>query len=407
MQNIPTEGVPGFDWEAYEATCPSAGKKLFNKAVSKKYPNSRVYSKEPYALELYEKMMGYPVVSKDFDDGDVVKITNVKVKDSENVQFSLVNGLELEFEMQKEKKFCDIYNINPLACEELTQEWISEFIDSDVYVSLSTKGNNIKGNLLKGHEVKVTNDFVRQINKPTSAYVANVISRNKGGFMVDVMGVTAFLPGGLAAANKIVDFEEYMNKDIPVMIEDYLKDTNTFIVSNKKYIKHILPSKISELDHSAQYKGYVTGTAKYGIFVEFDGIFTGLLHYSKMTMITRDKFRNREFRPGDELTFWIKEVSKDNRIILSEEDPVERLNQIDEFKSKNLGVVKNGKVVSIKPFGTLVKLEKDIIGLVSKKELKAKRKVFEVGDDVVVTVDDVQKDKIYLSLIDETENLHK
>lgn len=406
MQNIPTEGVPNFDWDAYEASCPGVRRKQFNQRVAEKYPDARVYSREPYALELYEKMMGYPVTSKDFEDGDVIKVTGVKVKDSETVHFSLVNGLELEFEMQKEKKFCDIYNINPYACEEMTQEWINEFVESNVYVSLSTKGNNIKGNLLKGHEVKVTNDFVNQINNPTSAYIANVISRNKGGFMVDVMGVTAFLPGGLAAANKIVDFEEYMNKDIPVMIEDYLKDTNTFIVSNKKYIKHILPSKISELDHSAKYTGYVTGTAKYGIFVEFDEIFTGLLHYSKMTPDTRSKFKNREFRPGDELIFWIKEVSKDNRIILSEEDPAERLNQIDEFKSKNLGVVKNGKVVSIKPFGTLVKLEKDIIGLVSKKELKAKRKVFEVGDDIVVTVDDVQKDKIYLSLIDETENVH-
>ena len=406
MRNIPTQGNPDFDWEEYEASCPSIRRKQFNQKVEEKYPGARVYSREPYALELYEKMMGYPVTSKDFEDGDVIKVRDVKVKDSENVRFSLVNGLELDFEMQKERKFCDIYNINPQACEEMTPEWISEFVESDVYVSLSTKGNNIKGNLLKGHEVKVTNDFVKQIKNPTSAYIANVITRNKGGFMVDVMGVTAFLPGGLAAANKIVDFEEYMNKDIPVMIEDYLKDTDTFIVSNKKYIKHILPTKISELDHSAKYTGYVTGTAKYGIFVEFDEIFTGLLHYSKMTMVTRDKFRNREFRPGDELIFWIKEVAKDNRIILSEEDPMERLNQIDEFKSKNLGVVKNGKVVSIKPFGTLVKLENDIIGLVSKKELKAKRKDFEVGDDIMVTVDDVQKDKIYLSLTDETENIH-
>ena len=69
-------------------------------------------------------------------------------------------------------------------------------------------------------------------------------------------------------------------------------------------------------------------------------------------------------------------------------------------------MITNGKVVSIKPFGTLVKLEKDIIGLVSKKELKAKKKFFEVGDEIYVTVDDVQKDKIYLSLLDETKELH-
>jgi len=211
----------------------------------------------------------------------------------------------------------------------------------------------------------------------------------------------------LAAANKIVDFNDYLEKEIPVMIEDYLKDTKTFIVSNKKYIQHILPSKMAEMDRAAMYNGTITGTAKYGIFVEFEEIFTGLLHYSKMTPDTRSKFKNREFRPGDPISFWIKEVTKDDRIILCEEDPAARLNQIDEFKEKNLGVTKQGRVVSIKPFGTLVKLEKDIIGLVSKKELKAKKKFFEVGDEIVVTVDDVQKDKIYLSLIDESEELHE
>ena len=351
-------------------------------------------------------MLGYEVHVKDYKEGDVVQATTLKVIDNNTLGFDLVNGLNFTYDMRKERKFCQLYSIDPENCLPITQESLDALIEAGIYVLISTKGNGIKGNLIKGHEAKIRNEFLKQIKEPTSAYIANVISRNKGGFLVNVQGVNAFLPGGLAAANKILDFEEYMKNDITVMIEDYLKDTETFIVSNKKYVQHILPSRLASIDMINKHVGYVTGTAKYGIFVEFDEIFTGLLHYSKMTPDTRDKFKAREFKPGDELSFWIKEISKGDRIILSEEDPQERLNQIDQFKERNLGVVKNGKVVSIKPFGTLVKLEKDIIGLVSKRELKAKKKFFEVGDEISVTVDDIQKDKIYLSLIDETKELH-
>ena len=406
MQNVPIQGDPNFDWDAYEASCPSK-RRSFNKKVTAKYPDARVTCHEPYALELYEKMMGYPIVSKDFKDGDVIEVTGINATANDTMKFELKNGLQFNIEMARERKFSEIYGIDNENCDQIHQESLDLLVDEGIFVMISTKGNGIKPNLIKGHELKIKNEFISQIKEPTSAYMAKVLSRNKGGFMVEVQGINAFLPGGLAAANKIVDFNEYLGKEIPVMIEDYLQDTKTFIVSNKKYIQHILPAKMEELNHESMYEGVITGTAKYGIFVEFNEIFTGLLHYSKMTPETRDKFKAREFKPGDPLNFWIKEITKDDRIILCEEDPAERLNQIDEFKEKNLGVIKQGKVVSIKPFGTLVKLEKDIIGLVSKKELKAKKKFFEVGDEIVVTVDDVQKDKIYLSLIDESEELHE
>jgi predicted RNA-binding protein with RPS1 domain len=407
MQSIPNEGTAGFDWEAYENSSP-VHNDGYNKEIAKKYPDARVYSREPYAMELYEAMLGYEVHVKDFNHGDIIPAMEVKRKGETTIQLDLTNGLVMEFDLLKERKFCILYGSTP----ESFCDWVEEpenaktFIDAGVFVYLSVVGTNVKGNLNKGHEAKTRQEFVNQIKDPTNAYTAKVKTRNKGGFIVEVMGVEAFLPGGLAAPNKIVDFEEYMSKDIMVMIEDYLVETKTFIVSNKKYIKHILPSRTDALDPMAMYTGTITGTAKYGIFVEFDEIFTGLLHYSKMTSDTRDKFKSRGFRPGDELNFWIKEITNDNRIILSEENPEQKLQQFDQFKEKNLGVVKNGKVVSIKPFGALVKLEKDIIGLVSKKELKLKKKFFEVGDDIIVTVDDVQKDKIYLSLIDESEELY-
>jgi small subunit ribosomal protein S1 len=149
------------------------------------------------------------------------------------------------------------------------------------------------------------------------------------------------------------------------------------------------------------YKGTVTGTAKYGIFVEFDEIFTGLLHSSKMTEAMKDKFNKNEFKAGEEISFWIREITADKKIILTDEDPSVRFAEIEEFKEKNIGVIKGGEVISVKPFGTLVKVEKDIVGLISQKELKLRKKKYNVGDKIYVTIEKVQNNKVFLAIPEE------
>ena len=226
-------------------------------------------------------------------------------------------------------------------------------------------------------------------------------------FFVDILGIKAFLPGGLAAANKIIDFDEYIGKDVTVMIENYLKDTNIFIVSNKKYVKYILPKKIKELDKSKKYKGNVTGTTKYGIFIEWDDSsgddfkYTGLLHHTKMKEQTKTRFQQNDFKPGDEIDFWVDKITDDNRIILSEDDPDEYMEQINKFKEKYLNLAITGEVVSIKPFGIILKLEENIIGMIPKKELKKQKKIYKIGEKINVIVDDIQNEKIFLRLINE------
>jgi ribosomal protein S1 len=163
----------------------------------------------------------------------------------------------------------------------------------------------------------------------------------------------------------------------------------------------VLPSKIQDLDINKKYAGNITGIAKYGIFVEFDEIFTGLLHSSKMTPELREKFKSYAFSPGMEISFWIKEITADKKIILTDEDPLFRRKEIEIFTEKNLGYVCDGEVVSIQPFGALIKLQKDIVGLISQKEIKMKKKRFNIGDTIMVTVDRVHNDKIFLSLPDE------
>ena len=170
---------------------------------------------------------------------------------------------------------------------------------------------------------------MKEISSPSKAYVCKIIEANRGGFFVEVQGVDAFMPGSLAAANKISDFQSYVGKKIIVMIEDYLQDMKSFIVSHKKYIEYILPKKISELSLSDKYTGTVTGASKYGIFIEFNEIFTGLLHKSKMKPDTYSRFKDRKYNSGDSIEFYIGEITKDNRIILTEESLEEKRKKIE------------------------------------------------------------------------------
>jgi RecJ-like exonuclease len=390
-----------FDW----TTSKVANGRKFNKKIQAKYPDSRVYSHEPYAMEMYEALSNCEIVSKDFKDGDIFKIESVKKVEDTTLLFILNNGLSVDVDMSKERKYCAAFNLTPEEFVSWVSADLTEYLETEPEIILIGSRTGIRGELGKAHIAKTQQEFIQQITKASAAYVAKVIEKNKGGFLVNVCGVEGFLPGGLAAANKIIDFDSFIGKTVNVMVEDYLQDTKTFVFSNKKYLSKILPTKIAELNLDQKYEGTVTGSSKYGVFIEFDEIFTGLLHTSKMTEDTKEKFNNRGFRPGDMISFWVKEITSDNRIIITEEDPTIKRAEMEDFKTNNVGTIHNGKVIKNIPFGTLVKIEKDLVGLISKNELKSKKKNFQVGDDVIVSVDSVKKDKIYLSLIDETKEL--
>ena len=210
------------------------------------------------------------------------------------------------------------------------------------------------------------------------------------------MGVEGFLPGGLAAANKIIDFDSYIGQEIIVMVEDFLKQTQTYVFSNKKYLAKVLPTKMRELSLTEEFVGTVTGTSKFGIFIEFNEIFTGLLHTSKMNTNTKELFENRQIHPGDDINFWVKEITNDNRIILTQEDPILKQKELDIFLLKHKDVYIHGNIIKNMRYGSLVKLDENFIGLLQTKPYQ-----YKIGDEVLVKIDSYKNDKIFLKLINE------
>ena len=379
-----------------------------NKVIEKKYNNSKVWSNDDYTEELFELIMKINVAPKDFKVGDIVKVKDIVPSNGLHITLLLENGLSPAIELEKEKRYCAVFSeTEETMAEKLKNEdFKNEILKTEPYVILNGDSNNPRADLYGGYIIKMQNDFLREITDPKNAFMAKVIQKNRGGFLVDVCGVECFLPGGLAATNKIIDFDEYIGKEIPVMIEDYLKDSDIFIVSNKKYVSYILPSRIEELSFKQKYTGTVTGTSKFGVFLEWDEIFTGLLHTSKMEMGTIHKFKNRDVHPGDQVDFWILEINKDNKIILTEKDPEQRTNEYENFKKEYEGKVVNCKAIKkINQTGILFKIH-DRVGLLHHSEFKKLDKHISEGDFLELFIEEVGKDKIVLKVANEnTEKL--
>ena len=392
---IPEKSVGEINWEILEAT----DRRKINRKLSDKY-GSKVFCHEAYAEELCKLYVNMEVGNKELAEGAILKIVDIISVTPREMTILLEGYANAVVRLDSEKKFFAMLGINQETfvrsiCDE---DWKRSFLEQEYHVRVEGVKSYNRASLYAGQTEKVRKEFFAQIDSPDAAYYGTITGKNHGGFIINVQGVEGFLPGSLAAANVVRNFDEMIGKKLPVMVEDYLQESSTFVFSYKRYLSHILPQKIEELDRDKKYRGVVTGSAKYGIFVEFEEIFTGLIHTSKMTPELRELFKESRIKPGKEMEFWIKEINNDKKIILTDEDPSIRQKEIADFGESNMGTVRGGEVISVQPFGTLVRLQKDIVGLISQKEIKSKKKKFNVGDTVMVTIDRVQNDKIYLTL---------
>ena len=230
-------------------------------------------------------------------------------------------------------------------------------------------------------------EFFDQIKEASVAYPARIESINKGGYLVDISGIKCFLPGSLAAANKITDFESYLGKTIYVMIDGYVAAKDIFVVSYKKYLSKIISTKIQELDLTKKYKGCVTGSSPFGLFVEWEDVYTGLIH--------KTEFENEiieGFSPGDEIEFYVKEVKEDNKLTLSFTAPAEKTLKIYQIKDE----VKNGTispmaaVVKRRKGGCLVEIpEVGLMAMIPQDKMTSELKNSKAGDRIGVLIYDV------------------
>ncbi len=224
---------------------------------------------------------------------------------------------------------------------------------------------------------------------------ACIKSTNPAGYDVDLLHgsvvLPAFMPNTLAGINKLSDPNSIVGDTFQVMIESYAEREGTYIVSRRKYLQSLIPSAIKELVFDESYTGTVTGTAPFGVFVEFNECLTGMIHKANINPEWQDKIS--QIDPGFQIEFYVKEIIK-NKIILTQ---ILRETLWDTIKN---GQLIEGTIKDVKQFGTLVNLDEETVGLIHTSEMAKLNKKFSSGDTVsvkVLSVDRMSR-KIFLTL---------
>ncbi len=245
--------------------------------------------------------------------------------------------------------------------------------------------------------------------------------RIKGGMVVNLMGVDAFLPGSQIALRQVPDFDALVGKKMMLKIIKLNKPRRNIVVSRRAVLEEERESQrtklLAEIEPGQVREGVVKNITDFGVFIDLGGV-DGLLHITDMSW-GRISHPSELVALGDNIKVKILDFDKKGgRVSLGLKQltpyPWENIEQRYPIDRKV-----RGKIVSITDYGAFVELEKGIEGLIHisemswTKHIRHPSKVVAIGDmvDAVVLSVDKQSEKISLGLKqiepDPWENIEK
>ncbi len=289
---------------------------------------------------------------------------------------------------------------------------LSRYTNEDSIVTLNTeieilitevseKPYSLRGSLAALEKSMTYDEILNNTDEPIEARVLELLP---AGFTLELnydgYKIPAFMPNILAGVNKLSNeqIQELTGQTLLVMIESFSNEKGTFIASRKKYLQSLIPQVIADLkivdenNKHVEFVGKVTGTAKFGIFVEFEGILTGMIHKDNLSDEYKNSYQN--VQAGSEIKFYIKEIIKDKLILTQvfKETLWDNVKKDAEYEAV---------VYDEKSFGLLVRLDNETVGLIHNSEVEKFGNKPAIGSKVKVKVIAIMKmeRKIYLTLI--------
>ena len=241
-----------------------------------------------------------------------------------------------------------------------------------------------------------------------------VKSKVRGGLIVDVDGVEAFLPGSQIDVVPVHEADSFVGNEYEFKLIKLVPERHNIILSRRELLEEQLTVKrralLDTLKVGERRTGRVKNITDFGVFVDLDGI-DGLLHITDLSW-GRVRHPSDVVKPDQELEVVILDVDKERgRISLGLKQAQD--NPWDTIESKYpVNARLRGKVVNLVPYGAFVELEPGIEGLVHVSEFSWTRHVarasdmLKVGDevDVVVLSIDKENQKIALGIRQTEEN---
>ena len=276
----------------------------------------------------------------------------------------------------------------------------------EVYVE---SAEDKKGQLLLSHKKARLSKAWDRVNAALEAeeIVQGFIKcRTKGGMIVDVFGIEAFLPGSQIDVHPIRDYDQFVGKTMEFKVVKINQEFRNVVVSHKALIEQELEAQkkeiIGKLEKGQILEGVVKNITNYGVFVDLGGV-DGLIHITDLS-----------WGRVDDPHKVVELDQKINVVILDFDDEKRRialgLKQLSphpwDALDQNLKVGDHvkGKVVVIADYGAFVEIQPGVEGLIHVSEmswsqhLRSAQDFLKVGDEVEAVILTLDRDERKMSL---------
>ena len=233
-----------------------------------------------------------------------------------------------------------------------------------------------------------------------------VVKRVKGGLVVDLGVIQAFLPGSQADVQPIKNFDDFIGKEFDFQIVKVDEMRKNLVVSRKAILEESLNEKRQELmtkiEIGAELEGVVKNITDFGAFVDLGGV-DGLIHITDFSW-GRINHPSEIVEIGQKINVQVIDFNKEtSRISLGLKQLVD--NPWESIPEKyKVGDIVKGEIVSIMNYGIFIELEKGIEGLIHISEVSWTKNVqnlqdsYKVGNSIESKVLFVDSDEQKISL---------
>ena len=343
-----------------------------------------------YSDEEYERMLHlYDETLRDIEEGEIVRGKVLAVTPGEVL-------VDIGFKSEGSIPVEEFGNPPDVAVGDEIEVFLEDVEDQDGQIVLSKQ----KADFMKVWE------HIREAYDAGEVIEGRLVRRIKGGIVVDLFGVDAFLPGSQIDVRQVKNFDQFIGQTFPFKIIKINKSRRNIVVSRRVVLEQERESKrrdvIKSLEAGQVREGTVKNITDFGAFIDLGGI-DGLLHITDMSW-GRIRHPSQLVAIGDQVQVKVLNYDQEReRISLG-------LKQLTPYPWENVdekypvGSRVRGKVVSITDYGAFVELEEGIEGLVHISEMswtqhvRHPSKVVAIGDVIEAVVLNVDKEAEKISL---------
>ena len=282
--------------------------------------------------------------------------------------------------------------------------FLEKFEDTDGNITLS----KYKADFIKRW------DQLREFCDNAKPVKGKIIKRVKGGLVVDLDVIQAFLPGSQVDVQPVKNFDDFLNKEFDFQIVKVDELRKNLVVSRKAILKESLNEKRQEIMDQIKVDGRISGIVKnitdFGAFIDLGGI-DGLIHITDFSW-GRINHPSEVVSVGDKVDVKVIEYNKEtSRISLGIKQLTDNPWKLIPDKH-NVGDIVSGKIVSIMNYGIFVEIEKGVEGLVHISEISWNKNIenlseqYKTGDmlESKILSIDIEDQKISLGIKQLTED---